>query len=391
MNIFKNIKSPTVLGEIDVYDFLDRIKNPHPKVLKMVNDARLLHSTNKSEYERIKEQLPCFTLNFDFNSTKLNSNIKCPTAFIYIDVDGTTEIDLSNKYVFASWLSLSSKGRGVLVKVDGLTLDNFKNTYQEVSKLLNIKSDLKAGKATQFCVNSYDSNLYINNDSETYQSIELINKPPITVLSTRKGRRVNTETGANRKLRFNNISDYNFDNKDYMFFWDEKESISQVYVPHLILEGKRESTLSSIAYQFRALNSEITKVELEHLLSSINHKKCMPPLANTEIEKIANHKMGLSEIEPILNKDRRIIFNPESKLSRSEKIVIVNQNLGLLKMEKTRKIIREYIDYWDYESLGKITQQKLAKETGLNIKTIEKYYKEFGVWIKSKNDKCVCL
>lgn len=389
MNKFKNIKSPTVLGEIDVYDFIDRIKNPHPKVLKMINDARLLHSTNKLEYDSIKEQLPCFTLNFDFNNKKLNSNIKYPTGFIYIDVDDTTEIDLSNKHIFATWLSLSGKGRGVLVKVDGLTLDNFKNTYYEVSQLLSVKSDFRADKATQFCVHSYDTNIYINTDSKTYQSKEVIKKSPNTVLNIKKGRRVNTEMGVNNKLRFNNISDYDFDDEDYIVFWKAKEPISQVYVPHLILEGKRESTLSTIAYQCKALNIEMTKNELLHFLSSINQKKCIPPLPNTEIEKIANHKMSLLEIAPILNKDRRIIFNPESKLSRSEKTVIINQTLGVLKEEKSRTKIRECIDSWDYESLGNITQVKLAIETGLNIKTVEKYYKEFKLLVR-KSNKLFC-
>lgn len=384
MNIFKNIKSPAVLGEIDVYDFLDRVQNPDPEVLKTINNARFLYSTNKSKYDLIKEQLPCFTLNFDFNDRKKNDNIKNSTGFIYIDLDGTTEIDLKNEYIFATWLSLSGKGRGILVKVEGLTVDNFKDTYFEVAELLNIKSDFRADKATQYCVHSYDNNIYINNDSKTYQSKRVIKKSPNTVINIKKEKRVNTEMGEIKNLRFNNISDYDFKNEDYIVFWGEKQFISEVYMPNLIPKGMRETTLSTIAYQIRALNNGITENQLFHFIKNIN-QKCFPPLKDNEIEKIVKYKMRLTDIEAIQNKERRVLFNPECEFNRIEKLTIVNQALGVLKKEKSRTKIRECIDSWDYESLGKITQVKLAIETGLNIKTVEKYYKEFKMIIKKRH------
>lgn len=392
INYFNNIFDPIVRAEIDVYDFLDRVKNPDAKIKQKIEEVRSYHSIDKSKYDLIKKQLPCFTLNFSFRETKCNSHIKESTGFIYIDLDGTTEIDLSNEYIFATWLSLSRKGRGVLVKVDGLTLDNFKNTYFEVAELLNVSPDFRADKATQYCIHSYDNNVYINNDSKTYQSIEVIKKSPTTVLNNKinKKRRVNTEMGENNKLRFNNISDYDFKDEDFIVFWEDKEPISQVYVPNLIPEGKRESILSSIAYQFRALNSEITESELLHFIRNINQKKCFLPLDDNEIEKIVKYKMSLSNIEPVLNKQRRILFDLESKLNRLEKIKIANQILGLLKMEKSRTIISECIENWDFETFGKITQTKLAKESGLNIKTVEKYYKEFKSVIR-KNNKLFCI
>lgn len=385
MNTFKNIKSPTVLEEIDVYDFLDRIKNPEQEIQKRIFNARNLHSTNKSEYNLIKEQLPCFTLNFDFNGRKANKNIKVPTGFIYIDLDGTTDIDLSNDYIFATWLSLSGKGRGILVKVNGLTLDNFKITYNEVSKLLNVKSDVRADKATQYCVISCDSNVYINNDSKTHDSKGVTKKSPTTVLNNKKERRVNTEMVENNKLRFNNISDYDFKNDDYIVFWEQKKEISEVYIPRFIPEGKRESILSTIAYQFKALNERISEKELLHFISSINQKRCFPPLEDEEIEKIVMQKMKLSDIEPILNKERRVIFSPESELNRLEKITITNKVLGELKCEKSRNRIKQCIENWDFESLGKITQLKLIEVSGLCKNTIEKYYKEFKFLINGMN------
>lgn len=390
MNIFKNIKNPTVLGEVDVYDFLDRIKNPEIAVLQKINEARVLYSTNKSKYDYLKSELPCFTLNFDFNIKKLNSNIKNPTGFIYIDIDGTTDIQFDNEYIFATWLSLSGNGRGVLVKVDGLTLENFRITYSDVTKLLNIESDDNANKATQFCVHSYDSNIYINNDSTAYKPTEVIKNSHNTVLTIKKGEKVNTEIGENKKLRFNNISDYDFQGEDYLVFWGDKEIISQVFIPKIITIGMRETVLSSVANQIKALNSEITKDELLHFISNVNKKRCLPPLKNNEVMRIVDYKINSNDVEPILNHERRIFFNPDCKLTRLEKTTITNQTLGKLKEEKSRTIIRECIINWDYVNNGKITQHKLAKISGLNIRTIEKYYKEFRELISENRQYSLC-
>lgn len=377
INYFNNIYDPIVRGEIDIYDFLDRVKSPDTEIKYKIEQARSYHSFDKAEYNLIKGQLPCFTLNFSFRDKKLNSNIDEPTGFIYIDVDGTTEIDLSNKYILASWLSLSGTGRGVLVKVDGLTFENFKDVYKAVTSLLNVKSDIRANKATQYCVHSYDKDLYFNEDSKSFDCSQFFNNEKNLPISNNiyKEKRDSIIMGGNERLRFNNISDYDFKGQDSIVFWEE----------NIIQEGNRESCLSAMAYQLIALNPQITQDDLFNYISFINQKKCFPPLPEKEIIKIVNSKSKLDNIKPILNKKRRIVFNPETKLNRKQKMLKVNQVTGLLKEEKSRQKINNSINNWDFKIIGKITQKKLANETGLNIKTIEKYYKEFKNVIQSYN------
>jgi hypothetical protein len=92
-NIFNNIKDPRVQGEIDVYDFLDRIKNPDLITKKKIELARWFKSQDEvEEYQKLKAQLTCFTLNFSFNERKNNRTIKEPTGFIYIDIDDNVDI-----------------------------------------------------------------------------------------------------------------------------------------------------------------------------------------------------------------------------------------------------------------------------------------------------------
>lgn len=388
INYFNNIYDPIVRGEMDIYDFLDRVKNPDTEIKYKIEQARSYHSFDKAEYNLIKGQLPCFTLNFSFRDKKLNSNIDEPTGFIYIDVDGTTEIDLSNKYILASWLSLSGTGRGVLVKVDGLTFENFKDVYKAVTSLLNVKSDVRANKATQYCVQSYDKDLYFNEDSKIFDCSQLFiekkNTPVSHAISKKK--RDSYVVGENKQLRFNNITDYDFNGEECIVFWEEKESIAEVIIPNIILEGHRESCISAIAYQCKALNPEMSKNELLHFISNINQKKCFPPLSKSEVIKIVNNKDKLDDIEPILNKERRIIFNPEAKLDRKQKSLRTNKVTGEIRKEKSRQKIRDVLNNWNFESLGKINHQKLAKVSGLCKNTIESYGKEFRVIIKQLNE-----
>ncbi|MFZ4931793.1 BT4734/BF3469 family protein [Chryseobacterium sp. Mn2064] len=390
INYFNNIYDPIVRGEIDIYDFLDRVENPDLEIKHKIEQARCCHSFDKAEYDIIKGQLPCFTLNFSFRDRKLNSNIDEPTSFIYIDVDGITDIDFSNEYIFASWLSLSGTGRGILVKVDGLTLENFKDVYKAVTSLLNVKSDVRANKATQYCVQSYDKDLYFNEDSKIFDCSQLFIEKKNTPISytISKKKRDSYVVGENKQLRFNNITDYDFNGEECIVFWEEKESIAEVIIPNIILEGHRESCISAIAYQCKALNPEMSKNELLHFISNINQKKCFPPLSKSEVIKIVNNKDKLDDIEPILNKERRIIFNPEAKLDRKQKSLRTNKVTGEIRKEKSRQKIRDALDNWNFKTLGKITQNKLIEISGLSKNTVEKFGKEFRERIKLMNNNC---
>ena len=158
---YKNFKSPMVEGQIDIYHFLENIRKPIDSVRDKIIQARSLKAKGEDDlYSEMKAQLPCYTLSFVFDQRRRNENITASTGFIYIDIDGCIDIDFSNPYIFASWISLSGNGRGILVKVEDLTQDNFKTNYSLIAKELNINADVEAGKASQFNVNSYDENLY---------------------------------------------------------------------------------------------------------------------------------------------------------------------------------------------------------------------------------------
>lgn len=377
ISCYEHVKNPIVVKEIDVYEFVEQIKQPKPLILELIDKARMHYGESEHLYNFNKLQLPCFTLNFSFNEKKANVNIKAPTGFIYLDLDNETDIDLTNELIFVSWKSISNKGRGILVKANGLTIDNFKNTYLSISKELGIEADKNAIKPSQYCLHSYDKDIYVNNDSVTWECKVIdIKESPITSLSKKKKKDRN-ETGVFSKLKFDNIDDYPFEDKDYLYFRDEKIRIASVFIPKNIKKGGRNNIISSIAFQIKALNPEIKFDDFYRLIISINYSHCKPVLNDDEIEKIINSAFDNEDSEPILNEERRFLFNPKKKLTHKEKMKIVNSINGKAKVEKTLKEIEIALINWDFKIQGKITINSLIKATGKCKNTIEKYYKYF--------------
>ena len=48
--------------------------------------------------------------------------------------------------------------------------------------------------------------------------------------------------------------------------------------------------------------------------------------------------------------------------------------------------IQNILDCWDFEKLGKITQQSIYKNHNVSKKTVEKYYKEYKKEIENLNN-----
>jgi len=167
VNYFQNCMSPSVLGKITVDEVLNKIKNGDENLLNIKNAREFGKSHQK--YDEIKKTvLPTYRFNFIFEGYAKDINIIKSTGLIYIDVDDNIEIPHSD-YIYAKWRSLSNTGYGILVKVDNLTLENFKDVYASIGMILGVKVDDGARKAIQQNVLSYYPSLYYNTDSRVYE------------------------------------------------------------------------------------------------------------------------------------------------------------------------------------------------------------------------------
>jgi hypothetical protein len=129
-------------------------------------------------------KIPVVTWNASFNDKRSLKSISSLSGYIYMDVDDFSEITQENvfnilqdnalEFVQAAWKSFGGNGYGFLVKVNGLTIDNFKWNWQEITKkfqTLGIKIDKATKDITRINVLSYDPQMFIRENCKSLSAI----------------------------------------------------------------------------------------------------------------------------------------------------------------------------------------------------------------------------
>lgn len=175
--IFKNVfsKEPVL---ITLETALNRIKTGKSK--QRVLDIRM--QIDKERRSELKVNLPSVFFSGRFKGTE-STDLLEHSNFIVLDFDDVTtnpDIELveqakqeliKNKYIYACWISPSGNGLKGLVKVsDGNKHEEHFTALQEEFKGLD-----KSGKnVNRHCFESYDENIYINNDSKVFTKTKKI-------------------------------------------------------------------------------------------------------------------------------------------------------------------------------------------------------------------------
>jgi hypothetical protein len=386
INEFKSSKEPKVVNTTGVIQILNRIKKSGQTTSEIIK-VRELGKANPN-YQVEKTNLPTVRFNFLFDKKANNNNIIKSTGLIYIDVDDCEVIDLSNQLIYAAWKSVSNCGYGILVKVDGLTLDNFSSTYISIANQLGLNADKGAKKATQQTILSYDPELYYNPNSIIF---EAINEKVSSSSIQKEERLIGVDDTFSDKLRFNNINDYftgENEDKDYIVFEGDKQTIIAPYLPYRIQEGKRNITLYFHLTQYAQLNPSIGSGVMIKLAEKIVSHFEGEEYSEGKIRSIVNSvltKRENGELELFYNQERRILFNPNKQITKLQKQKIVGQIMGQMKREKTSQEIYDVIENWNFNLDGKITQQGIAEKSEKGIATIKRYWSEFKDYVKMQN------
>ena len=390
INHFKNIISPSVLGKITVDEVLHKIKYGDENLLN-IKKARD-YGKGHPQYDELKKTvLPTFRFNFIFKVYANTENAVNATGLIYIDVDNTIEIPHSD-YIYAKWRSLSNTGYGILVKVDNLTLDNFKDVYASLGMILGVKVDDGARRAIQQNVLSYDPSLYCNPESKVYE-YEHSKKASLSSIKKKKECIVLNEASTNQssiKEQIDNSYEYfvgeNSD-KEFLYF-ENKIKICAPFMPwHGIEEGNRNNFLFRLLSQFALLNPELGK---DYLIAKSNYhnKKMNPNLSRNEIYSIVSsvlEKRKKETLEPYYNKERLILFNPNMELTKQQKSQIVGFVMGEKKSKVTQQAIYEILENWDFEELGQITQKSVISISKFSRSRVQRHWSHFKDYVEYLN------
>ena len=172
ISVYKNIKSVAPIKDTSVLKVLDSIQKGSYK--KQIAHIRI--EPVKEERNKMKSQLPYVTFCGTFSS-RSNSNLRNHSGLACLDFDNVPNLEElreqinKDEYTFSSFASPSGEGLKVLVKIP--SVDNNEDYQDYYIELVNhykkyYQLDEGTKDIARACYLSYDSNLFLNNESEIF-------------------------------------------------------------------------------------------------------------------------------------------------------------------------------------------------------------------------------
>ena len=384
LDYFYCTKNCNVIKQISVYDWFDYIKTG------VFSENILKARSGELDYDKVKtELLPCIVYNFNFNGYKNKSNITTPTGLMYIDIDAPDfKIKNINKSdIFAYYKSFGGKGYSIVVRVDNLTESNFNETYAYICSELGISDyvDLGAKKTTQFNVVSYDENLYLNTNSKIFKSINIT---PLSEINKKK-KAYSTQWGENgNTVRFDNRADY-LDNEESVIKNINGFDFIQAKLLYKKVSKNRNNILLAYCTNLVWLNPNIYEDRLHSIMTAVNYNNFTNPVDELQLQRVISSILKYRKegaLQPIGVIKRKALFGKYCGLSKNEKLAVCREISSEAKEKTSKEKIQNILDCWDFEKLGKITQQSIYKNHNISKKTVEKYYKEYKKDIENLNN-----
>ncbi len=178
VTIFENIFSKKPFY-IPVKDALSRISDGRSKTL--INEIR--GTLDKSKSQKLKSNLPSVCFSGKFGADRKDEQIIEHSGFIVLDFDDISDLRdkqteiISNPFVYACWVSPSGNGLKALVKIaDGKKHREHFQSLQDVFPEI----DRSGINVSRVCYESFDPDIYINENAEVFSKAKKIEKVVVT-------------------------------------------------------------------------------------------------------------------------------------------------------------------------------------------------------------------
>lgn len=175
VSIFKSVRDVNNPFQKDVLYALNRIKDGNSK-----DTILQLRQMSEDDYNKNKSVLPGVCWNGKFKQRSAAGLIQ-HSGFAILDFDkfetNQHAIDFkdsisSSEFIFAAWISPSAKGIKALVKIPAVAKDH-KGYFVSLKKHFNHPNwDDSGSDVSRFCFESYDPDIYINHEAETWLEID---------------------------------------------------------------------------------------------------------------------------------------------------------------------------------------------------------------------------
>lgn len=378
LDLIKSFENKEIIDRLTLKEVVYLIRNPSDEHIQVINLARSVGKGN-SLYRKLKSEVPCFIPNFTFKDNYVKgANVLESTGYLYIDVDGSLDINLSSEYIVAYWKSMSGMGYSIILSVSGVDKSNFANATVSISNDLGIPYDPKAISIDRNCIISYDENAFYTDNYSTYTYIEKVYE---TVESYNNNNRVATVTYSSKGNLITSTKSRLFDNiefeGDVMTDLGSKVGYSTIGNKNIkIPEGKRNGSLFFMGCQLKALNPWLDFSRFSKYMNIVNKDGCTSPISQKELSVICKNVFGKfdkGELKVVLNKTCRFLFNPDYQLTPTQKRSYM---MSFINKKRTEECIKKITDY--IHDTGETNNSKISRGTGVARSSVVKYKKILG-------------
>jgi hypothetical protein len=398
-NLYNNYKIFSN-DKIDLEQLVAQIKN-HPKKSK-IDELRKLEYKSP-EYNVIKSELPSITPHGTFNDSKKTS-VDDLSGYLYFDIDGFTSTEVLNETIKTlnntyqiTFICKSCGGRGLafLLKVRGITKDNFEKTHTFIRsefKREGYDIDQAAGGLIRKWIVSYDPDVIYNKNAEYKVDQEAYER----FVSENKGtyKKVNkTVSNLDDDLESDIIPfatlcssikiESEYKGEIVGDFAIEEMEYYRILYPQIINDGAKRRTYTRIVNALYYLNEEITQQQVYSYIYYVN-RTANPPMNAYKLKELVTYLCKSIQETGVVNlktRKKRIHFNASSNLSKREKQSMAAKITCAAKTNKTNEAVTKMkatlIDRGEHP-----TQVKVAEELGMSLSTVKRnwYQKEIDLF-----------
>ena len=361
VSIFKNVTDVSNPFQKELSYCLDRIKNGNSK-----GKIEYLRTLPEEKYNKEKRMLPLVTFNGTFSHRSDKSIIE-RSGLIILDFDKFKTSERAedwkaylkeDNFIYSAWISPSGKGVKALVKIDVkqshkgffLSLENrFKEALSDY-----IYDDVKiwdmSGKdLSRSCFESYDKDLWINEEAETFlqnEPPEIEDLSPATVLIPMKS----------DSTIIRNLSTW----------WNKKYGLT---------EGSKNTNLYILAAAFNdyGIEQSVAEVELNAIVNDSSKDKELEALIKSAYRDRAAHGSKQFENEVEVLKVKKMLMMGTSHQE-------IEDSLGHLNAEDVKNCIKgvkdnqAITDFLESDKKGKIKLSPIKFKLWLEQNNFHKYF-----------------
>lgn len=361
--------------------------------------TRLRNAEYKSEeYNKIKLQLPVITPHGSFGSLKKES-LNSLSNYLYFDIDGfdnSEDVNQAIKKLFDSFpislicRSVGGRGLAFLLKVSGVTIENFDSIHAFIRQDFQnngYKIDDAAGGLARKWIITYDPDVIFNHDNEyiiDQTSYKEFIESRKTTAKKREKRKEDLESKdeLHKIIPFSDLCkiikiESEFNKEIQGDFTIEEMEYYKIIYPAIIKDGNKHRTYIRIINALYYLNPKITQQQILSYLFYINtsaEAKMSISKLKLLVARICDQIEQTGEIR-IKTRIKKIHFNKNSFLTKSQKQSMAGKINGALKSNKTKKAIQQAITHLEINNI-KPTRKNIAEKLGITQKTVQRNWKK---------------